>query len=171
MHIKRLNLMRITFAIALTLLTAGGIFYATKSFSSGTPSGIGYFKGNWIVTLKNNPKESFKWMVKDDLSGSWMVGVVEKDGEKVSTDFWRQGSKKIERFAFTASGTFAKLESPGWESDRLILTGVASEKTGETKIRETITRVNDRRFHALWEKESSDGKWIVFADEICIKSV
>lgn len=98
-----------------------------------------------------------------------MVGVVEKNGEKVSTDFWRQSDKKIERFAFTASGAFVKIESSGWESDRLVMTGVMSDKTGETKVRETITRVNDRRFQALWERESSDGKWIVFADEICTR--
>jgi hypothetical protein len=108
--------------------------------------------------------------VKEDLNGSWMAGVVEKDGEKVSTDFCRQGGKKIERFAFTSGSTFVKIEGLGWESDRLVLSGIASDKTGETKIRETITKINERQFHALWEKESSDGKWIIFADEICTRS-
>lgn len=98
-----------------------------------------------------------------------MAGVVEKNGEKVSTDFWRQRGKKIERFAFTAGGMFVKIESSGWESDRLIFTGVMSDKTGETKIRETITKVNERRFHALWERASADGKWMIFADEICTR--
>jgi hypothetical protein len=55
------------------------------------------------------------------------------------------------------------------ERDKLVMIGVMSDKTGEAKIRETITRVNERRFQALWEKESPDGKWIVFADEICTK--
>jgi hypothetical protein len=169
MNIKLDKRMRITLAIALTLLIAGGFFYANKSFSSKVSPDIDYFKGSWVVTLRSNPKESFSWMVKEDLNGGWMVGVVEKNGEKVSTDFWRQGSKKIERFAFTADGTFVKIESPGWEADHLVLSGVASGKTGETKIRETITRVNERRFQALWERETSDGKWIIFADEICTK--
>lgn len=162
--------MKIAFAIAIALLAAGGFFYATKSFSNGTPSDIAYFKGTWTVALRNNPKETFSWTVKEDLQGGWMVGVVEKNGEKVSTDFWRQSDKKIERFAFTSSGAFVKIESSGWESDRLMMIGVMSDKTGEIKVRETITRVNDRRFQALWERESSDGKWIVFADEICTKS-
>jgi hypothetical protein len=161
--------MRIAFAIAITLLTAGGFFHATESFSSRASSDMDYFKGKWVVAMKANPKQVFSWTVKEDLQGGWMVGVVEKNGEKVSTDFWRQDGKKIERFAFTADGLFVKIESPGWESDRLVLSGVASDKTGETKIRETITKVNERQFHALWERESSDGKWITFADEICTK--
>jgi hypothetical protein len=161
--------MRIAFVIAIALLIAGGVFYATKSFSSKTSSEIDYFKGNWTVTLRNNSKESFRWTVKDDLSGGWMVGVVEKNGERVSTDFWRQDGRKIERFAFTAGGAFVKIESSGWESDKLVMIGIMSDKTGETKVRETITRVSERQFQALWEKESSDGKWLTFADEICIK--
>ncbi|HEV7376708.1 MAG TPA: hypothetical protein VGN95_18485 [Pyrinomonadaceae bacterium] len=170
MNIKTDKRMRITLAVALTLLIAGVSFYATKSFSSVTSSDLDYFKGNWVVTMRSNPKESFSWTVKEDLNGSWMAGVVEKDGEKVSTDFWRQGGKKIERFAFTSGSTFVKIEGLGWESDRLVLSGIASDKTGETKIRETITKINERQFHALWEKESSDGKWIIFADEICTRS-
>ncbi len=119
--------------------------------------------------MKNNPKESFIWTVKEDLQGGWMAGVVEQNGKKVSTDFWRQDGKKIERFAFTASGKFVKIEGSGWNSNRMILTGTASEKTGESKIRETITKINDRQFYALWEKQNSDGNWITFADEICTK--
>jgi hypothetical protein len=159
--------MKLAFAVALTVLMAGGLFYATKSFSSGTAPDIEYFKGKWVVAMRGNPKQSFSWTVKED--GGWVVGVVEKNGEKVSTDFWRQGGKKIERFAFTADGTFVKIESSGWESNRLVMTGVASDKAGETKIRETITRVNDRQFYALWERESADGKWMTFADEICTR--
>lgn len=169
MNIKRDSRMRIAFAIAIALLVAGGVFYATKSFSSKTSSEMDYFKGNWTITLRNNPKESFRWTVKDDLSGGWMVGVVEKNGEKVSTDFWRQDGRKVERFAFTAGGAFVKIESSGWESDKLVMIGIMSDKTGETKVRETITRVSERQFQALWEKEISNGKWLTFADEICTK--
>ncbi|HEV2913875.1 MAG TPA: hypothetical protein VGX92_11405 [Pyrinomonadaceae bacterium] len=155
--------------MALMLLATGGLLYATESFSSGASSDMDYFKGKWAVTMRGNPKLIFSWTVKEDLQGGWMVGVVEKNGEKVSTDFWRRDGKKIERFAFTAAGLFVRIEGSGWESNRLVLTGVASEKTGETRIRETITRVDDRLFNALWESEGADGKWTVFADEICTK--
>ena len=141
----------------------------TGSHSSEMSPDLDYFKGDWTVTMKANPKESFNWKVKDDINGGWMVGAVERKGEKISTDLWRQNGKKIERFAFTEDGTFVRIESSGWDSGRLVLTGVASQKTGETKIRETITKVNNQQFYALWEREDSNGKWITFADEICTK--
>ena len=162
--------MRIAFALALTVLAAGGFLYATKSQQSETSTGLDYFKGSWTVTLRSNPKQAFKWTVKEDLQGGWLAGVVEQNGEKVSTDFWRQNGKRIERFAFTAGQVFVRIESSGWESDRLVFTGVMSDKGGETKIRETITKVTDRQFNALWERASADGKWTTFADEICTKS-
>ncbi|HYY56705.1 MAG TPA: hypothetical protein VE842_05190 [Pyrinomonadaceae bacterium] len=169
MNIKRRNRKMIAFAITIALLAAGGLLYAAESLSAGTSPDIDYFKGKWVVKMRGNPKQSFNWTVKEDLRGGWMVGVVEQNGEKVSTDFWRRDGKKIERFAFTSGGTFVKIEGSGWETNRLVLTGVASETTGDTKIRETITKVNDRQFQALWESEGPDGKWIVFADEICTK--
>lgn len=161
--------MRIALAALLALLTACGLFYTAKTLSYENQQGIDYFKGQWTVALRNNPKASFRWTVKEELQGGWLMGVVEQDGQKVSTDFWRQSGKKIERFAFTADGTFVRIESDGWESKRLVFTGVASDKTGEAKVRETITIVNDRQFSALWERETAGGKWVTFSDEICTK--
>ena len=163
------NRTRISLAAALAMLAAGGFFYATKSSTTQTPSDLDYFKGTWTVTMKSNPKLSFRWTVKDDLRDGWVVGVVEQNGERISTDFWRQDGRKIERFAFTGGGLFVKIESAGWESGRMVMSGVASDKTGETKIRETITKENERLFHALWERQDSDGRWAVFADETCAK--
>ena len=159
----------IALAAALALVAAGGLIYATKSSTTRTPTDLDYFKGTWTVTVKGNPGQSFRWTVKDDLRGGWVVGVVEQDGERVSTDFWRQDGRRIERFAFTGGGLFVKIESAGWESGRLVLSGVASDRTGETRIRETITRENERRFNALWERQDADGRWVVFADETCTR--
>ena len=113
--------------------------------------GIFYLDGKWRFT------------------GRLMSGVVKQNGKKVSTDFWRQDGKRVERFAFTSSRMFVKIEGSGWDSNRMILIGTTNDKTGESKIRETITKINDRKFHALWEMQNSDGKWIIFADEICTK--
>ena len=169
LKIKPNNLGRIAFFVVLIICAAGGFLYATKTFSSAPAPELDYFKGSWTITLKSNPKEAFRWTVKEDLQGNWLAGVVEKNGEKVSTDFWRQNGKRIERFAFTADGMFVKIESSGWESDRLVFTGIISDKAGETKVRETITKVNERQFQALWERADGDGKWMTFADEICTK--
>jgi hypothetical protein len=166
MDINLNKLMRIAFAIRLHLFIAVALFYGVESFSVGASSDLDYFKGDWTVTIKARPGALFHWRVQEDLKGGWMAGVVELGGEKVSTDFWRRAGGKIERFAFTSDGTFVRLESYGWKSNRLIFTGVASDKTGATKIRETITRINERTFQALWERRV-EGKWVVFSDELC----
>ena len=163
------NRTRIAFATTLAVLAAGGFFYVTKSSTTETPSELDYFKGTWTVTMKSNPKQPFRWTVKDDLRGGWVAGVVEQNGERISTDFWRQDGTKIERFAFTGGSLFVRIESTGWEAGRMVLSGVASDKTGETKIRETITKESERRFQALWERQEADGRWTVFADELCTK--
>jgi hypothetical protein len=167
MSIKLYDRMRIAFMAAI-ILFAAGLIYAAESFSAATATDLDYFKGSWIVTMRNNPQASFHWMVKEDLQGGWLAGVVEQNEKKVSTDFWRRNGSRIERFAFTADGTFVKIAGGGWESNRLVLTGIASDKTGETEIRETITKLSDVKFQALWERNSG-GKWIVFADEICTR--
>ena len=156
-------------ALAAIVLLAAGFFFAAESFSFGAASDIDYFKGKWTVTMKDNPQQTFVWTVKDDLQGAWLAGAVEKNGERVSTDFWRLNGGKIERFAFTSGGLFVHIESAGWQSNILVMTGTASDKTGETKIRETITKTGSQQFRALWESQSADGKWTTFADEICTK--
>ncbi|HUQ33465.1 MAG TPA: hypothetical protein VM095_15190 [Pyrinomonadaceae bacterium] len=156
-------------ALALVLCAAARLLYATGSFSNGLSSGLDYFKGSWVVRIRSDPKQIYKWTVREDQKGKWMTGVIEKDGERVSTDFWRVNDDRIERFAFTANGAFVRIEGGGWESNKLILTGITSGQAGETKIRETITRVNEREFHALWERENADGKWTTFSDEVCTR--
>jgi hypothetical protein len=169
MNSKRGRQWGIVCAVACALLAALCFLYAAKSASSGIPSDLDYFKGSWTVALRNNPAAVFRWTVKDDLRGGWVVGVVEQDGERVSNDYWRRVGPSIERFAFTADGTFVRIAGAGWESGRMVLTGVASGKAGEMKIRETITKVSDRQFNALWEKQGADGKWMTFADEVCTR--
>lgn len=168
-NLKRDKVLRIAFVIALSLFAAEGFLYATKSERAQAAPGLDYFKGSWTITLRGNPKAVFRWTLKEDLRGDWLAGVVEQNGEKVSTDFWRQSGTRIERFAFTAGGMFVRIESSGWESGRMVFTGVMSDQTRETKVRETITKVDDRRFNALWERAGADGRWVTFADEICTR--
>ncbi len=157
------------FIIAFALLAGAACLYATKSSTTPVASGLDYFKGTWTVTMKSSPAQSFRWTVREDLKGGWLVGAVEQNGEQVSADFWREAGKKIERFAFTGGALFVRVESPGWDSGRLVFNGVMSDKTGETKVRETITKVNDRQFRALWEMQDAQGHWVVFSDETCTK--
>lgn len=160
----------VNFIIAFALLACGAFAYAPESSTTAAPSALDYFKGTWTVTLKSNPEQPFRWSVREDLKGGWVVGVVEqKNGERVSTDFWREDGKRIERFAFTTGGLFVRIESPGWDSNRLIFTGVMSDRNGETRVRETITKLDARRFRALWEMQDDQGRWVVFSDETCTR--
>ena len=159
----------IAFALALALLAGGAFLHAANTRPPPAASGLDYFKGTWTVTMKSNPARPFRWTVGEDLRGGWVVGVVEQGGEKVSTDFWREGGRRIERFAFTTGGLFVRIESPGWESGRLVFDGVMSDPTGETRVRETITKVNERQFRALWERQDAQGRWVVFSDETCAR--
>lgn len=156
------------FAVILlsALITTGGFFLTNESRSA---SDLDYFKGKWKVTLRNNAKISFNWTVTEDLDKSWLGGEVTRDGQNITKDFWRQSGKKIERFAFTSNNTFVRLESAGWNGDKLIFSGTLSDGAAETKVRETITKISDRQFNALWERADAGGKWIVFGDEICTK--
>jgi hypothetical protein len=153
--------------IATALFTVS----SKKSVSAANGLDLDYFKGNWTVVMRNNPAQKFTWSIKEDLNNSWLSGVVEQNGQRISTDFWRINGKKIERFAFTGNSIFVKIESAGWEGNKMIMTGVSSDPSGETKVRETITKSSERVFNAIWEMQGRDGAWTVFADEICTRQV
>src|SRR4051812_8917335 len=83
--------------ITFALSSVSGFAFSSKAFLSKNSTDIDYFKGVWKVTLRNNPTQFFSWTVKEDLNNSWLSGVVEQDTKRISTDFWRQDDKKIER--------------------------------------------------------------------------
>jgi hypothetical protein len=94
--------------ISLVLMATIVFLLTAPTLSSAKPTELDYFKGNWTVTLRNNPTQSFNWKVTEDLDQSWLSGVVEQNSKKISTDFWRLRDKKIERFAFTGNSAFCQ---------------------------------------------------------------
>ncbi len=161
--------MKIFTIIYYLLLFVESMFLTTKSIPAQVSTNLDYFKGIWAIKLKNKPKLNFIWTVKEDFNKSWLTGVVEQNGKKTSTDFWRQNGNKIERFAFTGNSVTILIESKGWEGNKMLVTGVMSDKNGETKVRETITKITNRKFNALWEMKNAEGEWTVFSDEFCKK--
>lgn len=139
------------------------------SLRSGLPEELSYFIGVWKVTVKGDANGAYKWTVAPDKNGEWLEGAMEKDGVKTATDFWRKTDTTIERFVFTTDGTLLRVTSTGWRTGSLVLTGIASGKTGNSRVRETITREGEKKFHAVWERQGDDGKWTVFSDESCEK--
>lgn len=155
---------------SLFLFAAASLFlFPLSEIRAGSLKDFDYFKGRWTVKMRGNSKASFNWTLREDLDNSWFAGAVESNGKKVSTDFWRVKGDKLERFAFTTNGLFVRVEAAGWKADKLIFEGVADDATGESKVRETITKINNNLFNALWEMQQPDGKWRVFSDEICTR--
>ena len=158
--------------ISSTVAVASAAFvfaYMPAFFASAAPSDLIYFQGKWTITLKTDPTASYTWTVTDDLKGEWLTGVVEKGGERTSTDHWRMSAGLIERYVFTNEGMTVKLVSSGWKSGKMVFNGIASGKATDFRMRETITKETDKRFRALWERQAEDGKWAVFSEEICVK--
>ncbi|MES1023091.1 hypothetical protein ABN584_09350 [Gloeocapsa sp. BRSZ] len=141
---------------------------ASNTPSKANLSEVAFFKGSWECRIQGSPNNVFRWSVAENLNSLWLVGFVQVGQNKVSNDFWRVNNK-IERYAFTGDGTFVKVESSGWESNKLRFFGSANQMTGELKVRQTITRDNDTEFRALWEKRGKDQSWSAFSDERCTK--
>jgi hypothetical protein len=152
---------------AVRLATGVSVIILASSAAFAAPPELSYFVGTWTVTAKDG--DAFTWTVRDEMKGEWLTGVMEKDGEDISSDHWRMAGKNIERYVFTSEGLFIKMTSAGWKAGKMAFTGIASGKTGEFRIRETIFKEGDRRFHAIWEKQTPDGMWSVMSDEICTK--
>lgn len=161
----RLTIVFLILSLSLCIAPASGFI----PLRSVLPDDIIYFVGIWKVSIKGDTDTVYKWTVTTDKNGAWLEGSMEKNGEKISTDFWRQNGKVIERFAFTTDGSLFRVVSTGWKGGTLIFTGIASGKAGDFRIRETITREGESKFHAVWEKQGEDGKWTVFSDESCTK--
>lgn len=155
--------------VSLTFAAMIAYALAPRLFSSAAPADLAYFQGKWNMTVKAEPDTAYTWTVSGDLKDEWVTGVVEKGGERVSTDFWRVNAGVIERYTFTSDGLFIKLVSSGWKSGKMTLNGIANGKAVDFRVRETITKESDKRFRAVWEKQGEDGKWAVFSEEICVK--
>jgi len=161
--------------IGVKILTAGTIVLLTiadgvaSASEPSLPAELLYFRGKWTITVKEDPSAAYTWTVSEDLKREWLVGVVDKGGERVSTDLWRVNAGVIERYVFTNDGVFMKVVSSGWKSGKLVLSGIGNGKAIDFRVRETITRISDNKFRAVWERQSDDGKWTVFSDETCVK--
>jgi hypothetical protein len=136
----------------LMLVLLSGPAHAAK------PADLQYFTGTWQVSIKAGPQTIFTWTLKPDLNAAWLSGTVQSSGSKVSADYWRVKSGKIERLAFTADTMLVKVESPGWSGSKLVFTGTISTPSGSFAIRETISKLDEDHFKALWEDTPTQRK-------------
>jgi hypothetical protein len=158
--------------IIFTRLSISVCFVAFNMFQScdakSNSSELEFFKGNWECKLQTSPSNTFQWLVREE--NSWLNGSVQRGQNKVSTDFWRITNGKIERFAFASDGLLVKVESNGWESNKLVFLGSFNKQNEVSQVRETITRKTDKEFRAIWEKMERSRHWVTITDERCTKS-
>ncbi len=157
------------FRRAVLLVLAGAVIAVCSRPILAIPPELSYFVGNWTIVVKEAPRSTFTWTVQEDLGGEWLSGIVERDDQRTSADYWRVVNKTVERYISTADGLYIKMASSGWKTNKMLLNGIASGKTGDFRVRETIIRENDRKFRALWERQEPDGTWVIFSDETCTK--
>lgn len=158
---------RALMTVALSVAILASVLLLTKGGQASAD--LDYFAGAWNVSLRADPNVSFRWEVKKDIDGSWLSGTVERGGATITRDFWRQNGAALDRYAFTTNGAYVQISSLGWEGTRLIFRGTLSDRNGEVAVRETITKLDARKFTAIWERQEKDGNWTVFGDEICTK--
>jgi hypothetical protein len=163
----------LTLTFGLAIASGGFLLFRSAQTSDARSrsnlSEVGFFQGNWECKLKNSPYTTFQWKVAEKLGNSWLAGIVQLDDRQVSNDFWRVSNGKIERFAFTSDGQLFQIESPGWASEKLTFSGTANNSAETYPVRETITKISETAFQALWEKQGKDEKWSTLSDEQCTK--
>ncbi len=131
--------------LRVAAMTAGcAAFLAFSTVVYAVPADLSYFIGDWTVTVKDGG--TFTWSVKSEKNGEWLTGVVTGGEVRVSTDHWRIVGKNIERFVFTSDGIYIRMSAPGWRAGKMSFTGTASGKSGDFRVRETITREGENRF-------------------------
>lgn len=153
----------------LLLAVVVGNAYLYSQTHAATNGDLDYFKDVWTISVKGLPKLSIRWTVRSEPSDAWLRGTVETDGKLSSSDIWRINRGRIERYASTSDGLFVAISSDGWRTGKLLFTGTASGKDGEYNVRETITRENERKFSAVWERQTPEGAWSIFSNETCSK--
>jgi hypothetical protein len=107
------------------------------------------------------------YSVRPALGGKWYIGA----GQVPSTameihDLWGKDpvSGELVRSIFDSTGTYGTVRSHGWTAATLVLEGEAQTPTGRVLVRETITRISDDEFGAVWEA-LLDGKWTTYSVE------
>ena len=134
------------------------------------PKELQYFVGTWRVTARDpstNKVVTIAYQVEPSAGGRWLTGTAESPDLSVrARDSWGVDpvSGNILRFVFDSSGAYGIIQSRGWEGDRLVLEGEAQSQGGATKVRETITRMGNDQFHAVWEA-LQEGRWQAYSVE------
>jgi hypothetical protein len=149
---------------------AVGVQLALAGAAAAQAQDLTYFVGRWDVASKDPASGDVvrvDYSIEAARGGAWLMGSsLSSDGSLSARDTWGRDplTGEVIRVIFDGSGTFATVRSPGWAGDKLVLEGEARSKGGTVRVRETISRVSQQRFEAVWEAYRK-GAWSTYAVE------
>jgi hypothetical protein len=129
-----------------------------------------YFIGHWRAGVENpatGQRFTLTYDVEPALSGVWLQG----SGHAPELNLWVRdlwghdaSTGQIVRVVFDNQGVHGVVRSAGWNGDVLVLQGEAHTASGVVTVRETITRIDETAFRAMWEMRSGE-EWVAYSVE------
>jgi hypothetical protein len=162
------KVMRCTGVLGFVLFCA--LASAAFAQQAAPTQGLAYFVGEWRVSARDpatGETLEMSYAVEPTAGGSWFAGAgASPDGAFNARDMWGLDPQTgdVMRVIFDGGGTFATVRARAWDGDRLVLEGDAHSTNGVVRVRETITRITNDRFEAVWAAYR-DGEWEVYSVE------
>jgi hypothetical protein len=135
---------------------------------------LAFFVGQWSAVAEDpgsGKRFTLDYRVRPALDGAWCEGegYSPELGLRIR-DLWGVDARTGEllRAIFDSQGTHGEIRSKGWEGDTLRFEGQASSGGQSQAVRETITRVSDKEFTALWEAKGDAG-WTAYSKERLVR--
>jgi hypothetical protein len=163
--------------LGVGLLTAL-VSWAVPALRSGAPRPVvpppgplSFFVGTWRGEGTRADGTTFRlaYDVRGELPRRWLAGRAKQEapGETAveAADLWGVDSRgRVERFLAMGDGVFGSVSGDGWEGPWLLLAGSLQAEDRRVLVRQTIERLADDRFRAVWEQKDGDA-WTVTSEE------
>jgi hypothetical protein len=166
----RIHLIAICFALVACVHPTGSVRPELPSGGGQDLRHLQYFIGTWAAEVedpRSGERSTLSYTVEPILSGAWLGGSGHSAELKLWVrDVWGRDPVTGEtvRFLFDNQGIHGTVRSSGWTGDVMVLEGEARTSAGIVRVRETITRVDQTNFRAVWEMHA-DNKWIPYSVE------
>jgi len=174
--------------ICLSLIALA--FLASSVLAADAPPGpspklkeLNYFVGNWQCkgtgfAFMGMPEHKTTAAVESTwtLNGYWLTIYYHED--KTATNAhpvavriywgWDEQLKKFASGGVDNMGSYSLQYTPGWEGNKLVLSGETHGGGGTAKVRDVFTKVSPTKLEHMSEIEMN-GKWIKLDEETCTK--
>jgi hypothetical protein len=140
--------------------------------AEGKLADLQFFVGEWRCEMRAQGARPQKASMKvtRELEGAWYV-LHFSQGPARGIEYWGwdAASKSFRALSVSNSGGWENGTSPGWEGDRFVWTGEATEGATRAPLRATITRTGERAFTNKIESGGANGSWTLVGDASCVR--